>query len=146
MYHYRECGLRNVWLANGYDEHETPYGPGIAIHDVEGLHRAVAHGLVNKGAKLTGTELRFLRQEMGLSQAKLATMLGNEAQTVALWEKRGGQPKIADRFIRAIYRELNEGNAHIRDMIERLVDSDLEEGDARITLEQDSDGGWKVAA
>jgi hypothetical protein len=30
-------------------------------------------------------------------------------------------------------------------MIERLVDSDLEEGNARITLEQDS-SGWKVAA
>jgi len=40
--------------------------------------------------------------------------------------KGGSQPKIADRFIRAIYRELNEGNAHIRDMIERLVDSDLD--------------------
>ena len=72
-------------------------------------------------------------------------MLGNEAQTVALWEKRGGQPKIADRFIRAIYRELNEGNAHIRDMIERLADCDQDESDARITLAQDS-GGWKVAA
>ena len=44
-----------------------------------------------------------------------------------------------------IYRELNEGNAHIRDMIERLVNSDHEEIDARITLEQDS-SGWKVAA
>ncbi len=145
MLHYRECGLRNVWLANGFVEHATPYGPGVAIDDLAGLHRAIAHGLVNKGGKLTGTELRFLRQEMGLSQAKLATMLGNEAQTVALWEKRGGQPKIADRFIRAIYRELNEGNAKIRDMIERLVDSDLDEGDARITLEQDG-RGWKVAA
>ena len=145
MYHYRECGLRNVWLANGFDEQDTPYGSGISIGDLEGLHRAIAHGLVNKGGKLTGTELRFLRQEMGLSQAKLATMLGNEAQTVALWEKRGGQPKIADRFIRAIYRELNEGNAQIRDMIERLVDSDLDLGDVRITLEQDS-GGWKFAA
>jgi putative transcriptional regulator len=100
---------------------------------------------VNKGGKLTGTELRFLRQEMGLSQTKLATMLGNEAQTVALWEKRVGQPKIADRFIRAIYRELNEGNAHIRDMIERLVDSDLDDSDARIVLAQFS-SGWKVAA
>ncbi len=145
MLHYRECGLRNVWLANGFVEHATPYGPGVAIDDLEGLHRAIAHGLVNKGGKLTGTELRFLRQEMGLSQAKLATMLGNEAQTVALWEKRGGQPKIADRFIRAIYRELNEGNAKIRDMIERLVDCDLDEADARITLEQDG-RGWKLAA
>jgi putative transcriptional regulator len=145
MLHYQECGLRNVWLANGFVEHVTPYGPGVAIDDLEGLHRAIAHGLVNKGVKLTGAELRFLRQEMGLSQAKLATMLGNEAQTVALWEKRGGQPKIADRFVRAIYRELNDGNAHIREMIERLVDSDLEESDARITLEQDG-RGWRLAA
>jgi hypothetical protein len=52
---------------------------------------------------------------------------------------------MADRFIRAIYRELNEGNAQIREMIERLVDSDLEESDARMTLSQD-DTGWKVAA
>ena len=145
MYHYRESGLRNVWLANGYDKHDTPYGPGIAIHDLTGLHRAIAHGLVTKNGKLTGTELRFLRQEMGLSQAKLATMLGNEAQTIALWEKRSSQPNIADRFIRAIYRELNEGNAHIQEMIDRLIDVDLEEGEGRITLEQAS-GGWKVAA
>ncbi|MDE1915001.1 MAG: hypothetical protein KGJ57_05050 [Sphingomonadales bacterium] len=82
---------------------------------------------------------------MGLSQAKLATMLGNDAQSIALWEKRGTQPKMADRFIRAIYREQQEGNAHIREMIERLVDSDLEEADARLTLEQ-NDGGWRVAA
>ena len=137
--------MRNVWLANGYEEHETPYGPGTSIHDVEGLHAAIARGLINKPGKLSGTELRFLRQEMNLSQAKLATMLGNDAQTVALWEKRGSQPKMADRFIRAIYRELQEGNAHIQEMIERLVDSDVVEADARFTLQQDDDG-WKFAA
>ncbi len=82
---------------------------------------------------------------MDLSQAKLAAMLGNEAQTVALWEKRGGQPDMADRFIRAFYREQQEGNAHIREMIERLVDADLEDGEVRITMQQ-GDGGWKLAA
>ncbi|MFO1255824.1 MAG: hypothetical protein U1E37_09180 [Sphingomonadaceae bacterium] len=145
MYHYRECGLRNVWLANGYDEHQTPYGPGVAIHDADGLHRAIARGLVNKGGKLTGSELRFLRLEMGLSQSRLAAMLGNEAQTVALWEKRSSQPKIADRFIRAIWREQDEGNAQIRAMIERLTDSDVADSAARIVAEQD-EGRWKVAA
>jgi DNA-binding transcriptional regulator YiaG len=145
VYHYLECGLRNVWLANGYEEHETPYGSGIAIHDVEGLHRVIGRGLVAKIGKLTGAEMRFLRQEMGLSQAKLATMFGNEAQTVALWEKRGGQPKMADRFIRALYSEQLDGNAHIIEMIERLVDSDLIDTDARLTMEQDH-GAWKLAA
>lgn len=145
MYHYRECGLRNVWLANGFDSHETAYGPGIAIHDLPGLHRAIARGLINKGGRLTGSELRFLRHEMNLSQARLAALLGNEAQTIALWEKRGGQPKLADRFIRALWREQDEGNAHIREMIERLVDTDEGEGEARIVVAQD-DAGWKVAA
>ena len=145
MYHYQECGLRNVWLVNGYDMHTTPYGDGVSIHDIEGLHRAIARGLVNKAAKLTGSELRFLRKEMGLSQAKLALILGNEDQTVALWEKRGTQPKIADRFVRALYREFDEGNAHIRDMIDLLVDADREEREERINFVQGSHG-WKVAA
>lgn len=145
MYHYRECGLRNVWLANGYDEHDTPYGPGVAIHDLEGLHRAIARGLVNKGGKLTGSELRFLRHQMDLSQTRLATLLGNEAQTVALWEKRGTQPKIADRVIRALWREQDEGNVHIREMIERLADTDAAVGAERIVAEQAA-GEWKVAA
>ena len=145
MYHYQEYGLRNVWLVNGYDMHTTPYGDGVSIHDIEGLHRAIARGLVNKAAKLTGSELRFLRKEMGLSQAKLALILGNEDQTVALWEKRGTQPKIADRFVRALYREFVEGNAHIRDMIDLLVDADREDREERINFVQGSQG-WKVAA
>ncbi|OXE37426.1 MAG: transcriptional regulator [Phenylobacterium zucineum] len=145
MYHYRECGLRNVWLANGYEDHATPYGSGVSIHDVEGLHREIARGLVAKVGKLTGAELRFLRQEMRLSQAKLAAILGNEAQTVALWEKRGQQPKMADRFIRAIYREQIEGNAHIIQMIERMIDRDLGETEPRLTLQQDGDK-WRFAA
>lgn len=145
MYHYQECGLRNVWLVNGYDMHTTPYGDGVSIHDIEGLHRAIARGLVNKARKLTGSELRFLRKEMGLSQSKLALILGNEDQTVAIWEKRGTQPKIADRFIRALYREFDEGNAHIRDMIDLLVDADREEREDRINFVQGSHG-WKVSA
>lgn len=145
MYHYREIGLRNVWLVNGYDEHETPYGKGISIHDVEGLHRTIALGLITKGGKLTGSEFRFLRHEMGLSQAKLAHLMGNESQTIALWEKRGSQPKLADRFIRAFYREKAEGNAHIMEMIERLIDADLEEGCDKLTLEQGNEG-WRMAA
>lgn len=145
MYHYQECGLRNIWLANGYEIHETPYGPGVSIQDVQGLHRAIGHRIVTKGGKLTGAELRFLRTELGLSQAKLAFLMGNEAQTVALWEKKGSQPQLADRFIRAIYSEKADGNVDIVQMIEQLVDSDIVNDEGRVTLEQDH-GSWKVAA
>jgi hypothetical protein len=72
-------------------------------------------------------------------------LLGTEAETIALWKKRSSSPKIAYRFIRAIYREQSEGNAHIKDMISRLSNADVEEGKGRITLEQDQ-GGWRMAA
>ncbi|MEZ5708125.1 MAG: helix-turn-helix domain-containing protein [Blastomonas sp.] len=145
MYHYTESGLRNIWLANGYEEHETPYGRGVSFHNVEGLHRAIARGLINKAGKLTGAELRFLRKELGMSQPKLAEMLGNNEQTVAMWEKRSNQPKMADRFIRAIYREVSEGNAHIEEIITRLIDSDMDDGHEKITFEREGDD-WKLAA
>ena len=132
-------------ICNGYSEQATPYGPGLAIDDLTGLHHAIARGLIAKGGKLTGAELRFLRLEMGLSQARLASLLGNEAQTVALWEKRGSQPKLADRFVRALWRERAEGNAQIMAMIERLVDVDVEDAERRLTLRQGSEG-WKLAA
>src|SRR3981081_3052180 len=61
MYHYRECGLPNVYLENGYHEIETPYGRGVSIEDVEGLHIAIAHALVEEKPSLTGPEVRFIR-------------------------------------------------------------------------------------
>ena len=55
-YRYTESGLTNVWLANGYTIRKTKYGKGVSIHDVEGLHRALARALANK---LRLTERRF---------------------------------------------------------------------------------------
>jgi hypothetical protein len=53
MYHYRESGLPNIYLANGYREVATAEGPGIAIEDVEGLHWAIALDLVEGKPTLT---------------------------------------------------------------------------------------------
>lgn len=30
MFHYTDGGLRNVWLVNGYEIKETPYGQAVA--------------------------------------------------------------------------------------------------------------------
>jgi DNA-binding transcriptional regulator YiaG len=109
MYRYTECGLRNVWLKNGYRRHKTPYGPGLSIDDIPALHRAIGLWIVGNRPRLTGAELRFLRKELDLSQKRLAEILGVEEQTVSLWERRGRMPTLADRFLRALYREGVEG-------------------------------------
>ena len=41
MYHYNDGGLRNVWLANGYEIKKTPYGEGVTLHNLDGLTRSI---------------------------------------------------------------------------------------------------------
>jgi DNA-binding transcriptional regulator YiaG len=134
-----------VWLVNGYHIHDTPYGKGVSVENMDQLHRAIAILLVTRKPVLTGTEFRFLRKELGLSQAKLASLIGNNAQSVALWEKRGYTPKWADRFIRAIYREYAEGNAKIVETIERLNDLDRAEKQPKLLFEE-TDHDWQPKA
>ncbi|MBX6323940.1 MAG: transcriptional regulator [Rhodospirillaceae bacterium] len=144
MYHYVDSGLPNIWLVNGYVERETPYGKAVAIRDVDGLHRAIGRWIVANRPRLTGAEFRFLRKEMGLSQGALARLMGNEEQSVSLWERRGRIPVWADRFLRALYREHVEGSAQIRALVGRL--NELDEGEhERLTLRH-ARSGWKAAA
>ena len=70
-YHYTQCGLDNVWLTNGYEITETPYGKSLSIDDVEGLHTAITQALIDIARPLTGDELRFLRIHLDLSQKAL---------------------------------------------------------------------------
>lgn len=144
MHHYLECGLPDVWLVNGYQPLSTPYGDGVTVENVEALHRAIAMHLVERAGPLTGAEFRFLRIELDLSQARLAAYFGNDAQSVALWEKRGKIPAWADRFLRAIYRERIEGAAHIEEIVARL-NSDAPPSPPRRVFEE-TEAGWRAAA
>lgn len=122
MYHYTESGLRNIFLVNGFKQHKTAHGKGIAFDNIEGLHREIGRHLCAYRPRLTGAEFRFLRHELDLSQAALAALLGNNEQAVALWEK--GKVKVpawADRLMRALYREHMGENVQIRKMIETVA-------------------------
>lgn len=146
MYHYTESGLKNVWLRNGYAERETPYGKTVAIEDLLGLHRAIASTLVVKSGKLTGTEIRFLRKEMEMSQSTLGSLLGVSAQTLALWEK--GRAKItvpAERLLRLTVKGHFNGNARIRQAIEMLNQLDALANDGKLVFEEQQKK-WKSAA
>ena len=67
---------------------------------------------------------------------------GNDVQSVARWEKSGRTPKVADRFLRALYRENVEGNAQIMDIIERLNQMDQDAYQRKLLFEE-TRKGWR---
>ena len=90
MHHYTDGGLDNVWLENGYTIRQTPYGPAVTIHDMDGLTRAICMALTDKAVIVSGKEFRYIRQGgMALSQAALGKLLDADEQSVARWEKTG---------------------------------------------------------
>ena len=143
MYHYTECGLQKVWLENGYSVTNTPYGKGISIRDVAGLHRLIGRTIAYR-PKLTGTELRFLRKEMELSQKGLANMVGVTEQNVSLWERQGKIPRYASRLVKLLYLGHVEGNVKVSEIIQNFIDQD-EDGQDNLRFRAQG-GHWKEAA
>jgi putative transcriptional regulator len=123
MYHYRECGLPNVYLLNGYREIETPHGLGVSIEDVEALHTAISQALVEEKPSLTGPEVRFIRKLLQLTQVQLAELLGVEDQSVRRWEKLTHIPKQADHGIRLVFRDLTQTSTKPLPELVRQIDA-----------------------
>lgn len=147
MYHYTESGLDNVFLVDGYDFVETPQGRVVRIKDIDGLNEAIGRLLICDKKNLTGKEIRFLRQEMLMSQAVLAKLLDVGDQTVLRWEKGKAEiPKPAEALIRFLYGEhiKDKGVAGIRRCLEHLADLEDQLSQTRISLRQ-SKRGWKSA-
>ena len=109
-YHYTECGLDNVFLVNGFRYEDGPRGPQVIIEDIDGLHRAIGNILVNHCKNLSGKDIKFLRQEMSMSQTTLARLVGVSERAVIRWEKaKAGQvPSVAEAAVRMLCRDFSE--------------------------------------
>lgn len=144
MYHYLESGLRNVWLKNGFRMQKTPYGDAVAIEDIKGLHEAIALHLIEKPSRLKGTEVRFLRKEMDMSQSGIGALLGVSAQTIALWEK--GKAKVtvpSDRLLRLIVKGNYCGDVDVKELIEQLNQQDEADFNDKKMVFAESRKTWK---
>ena len=98
MYHYTDGGLRNVWLANGYEIKKTPYGEGVTLHNLDGLTRSICMALTRKASLLTGAEFRYIRSAgMLLSQPALGKLMSIDGQSVARWGKNQQGAALGDR-------------------------------------------------
>jgi len=145
MYHYTDGGLENVWLANGYQVHPTPFGQGVSFHGLEGLTQAICLALTQKAGTLSGVELRYIRSAgMLLSQPALGQLMGVDGQHVARWEKSGKVPRWADKLARLLYAAHAEGGTPIRCAAERVkpVGRPVER---RIVLKEKA-GHWEPVA
>jgi len=103
-YHYTMCGLNYVYLANGYQSHETDYGQGVSIKSADALDRSIAVTVLLSHARLRGQEVRFLRSLLHMSQTDLANHLGIKRITVVRWERTPNTPipGPADRALRVL--------------------------------------------
>lgn len=86
-YRYTECGLDNV-IIHGMkvivdDAGDEVYG----IPNIVGLHKVIAHCIIARSHGISPKELRFLRTEMGMTQAELAQIVKKDHQTIGRWER-----------------------------------------------------------
>lgn len=90
-YRYTDSGLDNV-IIEGVNLIKDDAGDEcLVIPNIGGLHREIVRGIVERKGGMSGRELRFLRTEMGMTQAELAAMLHREPLAVSRWE-RGESP------------------------------------------------------
>ncbi|MEW6209209.1 MAG: YgiT-type zinc finger protein [Acidobacteriota bacterium] len=130
-YHYKECGLDNVYLENmevvvcencGVI---TPILPRITL-----LHATIARAIALQPYPLSGADIRYLRKQLGLSAKQWAVLLRIDHATLLQWEN--GDQTIgsqSDALIRLLYfRVLEEKeNRHISEpLTERIAASRLE--------------------
>ena len=143
-HHYVECGLPNVYLANGFAYSDTPYGKGISIINVDGLHRCIAEALCDKPGPLTGAEFRFLRVELNFSQTMLAQILGCDARNIRRIERSEEVKDLYNRLIRLIYLESIDPSSTCVGVFEHLREIDVEWHD-HLNLTANQDDKWALA-
>lgn len=86
-YKYTECGLDNVVLMNMNVITDDAGEELYSIPNVLGLHKVIAHCIITRSHGISAAELRFLRTEMGLTQAELAEIVKKDHQTIGRWER-----------------------------------------------------------
>ena len=86
-YHYSESGLDTIFLRNGVSIERTPYGDMVTIQNLNALHMAIGLHIIEEPNQMSGSEFRFLRKQMELTQKALARGMNVTDQTIANYEK-----------------------------------------------------------
>jgi len=144
-FHYRACGLDNVYLRSGYEQKIVGGETYTAVQDADELHTAIAEHLVLRRKLLRGQEVRFLRKFLGWTQADAGDALGVSDQSVARYEKdQVALEGSTDRLFRLYVLGKLTGVLDPFKVLEEIRQSDNVSSDD-LVLER-ADDHWKVAA
>lgn len=147
MHHYTECDLPGVWLVNGYHKVDTPYGKAVSVEDVDGLHKLIGVQIAERKSPLTREEFRFLRKELGLSQAAFGKLIGTAEQNVSNWERGKVEiPPPSERTIRLLYMEKVKRSVKFMQMLKVLSAMDEARSATKLEFEKDDDSWHPKAA
>ena len=105
-YHYVESGLDNIYLY-GIVEYECPNCKNemVRIPRPFQLHIILAIAISQKDDCLNGSEIRFLRKEIGVNAKTFAKAIGVTPQSLSRWEnEKERQSESHDRLIRYAFR------------------------------------------
>lgn len=146
-YRYEECGLDNVILVDLETCEDDDGALVVTIQHVNVLHRAIMKAIATKQSAISGRELKFIRTELGLTQAEFAARINKDAQTVARWEKgKHAVDPTADTVIRVLALEhIGEGSElpSIKDLASWAVASSAE---PPIRIDATDQETWPLAA
>jgi transcriptional regulator with XRE-family HTH domain len=135
-YPYAFSGLPDVYLS-GITVYRCPACPSVcpSIPRLEELHRVIARALVAKPSRLEGSEIRFLRKNIGIPAKKIARILGLTPETYSRAEngKNAGLSEPAEKLFRLMAKDDDDTDRRsVREAILGLADT-LEKEDRRKT-------------
>lgn len=106
QYRYTECGLDNVFIEGMSPCVDDDGDEVYCIPNMIGLHKAITLAIIGQNGAINGKELRFLRTEIGLTQAELAKIVHRDTQTVGRWERNETPIEpAAEALIRLLVKE-----------------------------------------
>ncbi|MCH8238708.1 MAG: transcriptional regulator [Proteobacteria bacterium] len=148
-FHYKMCGLDNIYLRNGYNLEQTDYGEAVSVRDADELHSAIGVYLVQHRKVLSPKEIRFLRKQLEFTQSELGGFMGQSSQQVARWEKgQSDIPGPADRLLRFIFLlsvMSEQERGEFMGLLADLDEMDEPTVDAPVVF-QATEEGWSEAA
>jgi putative transcriptional regulator len=145
-YEYKECGLTEIFLHNGFERHVVGDEEFVSVLDTEGLHCAIGVHIVRTRTELEAAHVRFLRKEMGMTQSELGRVMAQSSQQIARWEKtQSGIPGPADRLLRLLFLRHTgslDDSEDFRTMLEEIEGMD-DLTPRRIQFYLNDDNAWQ---